>query len=157
MAAVFPLDPPGEQHHTVCWVRRDFGYAPGSAGRGTTYVLGHAWAEDPAEVLNPVSRRATAEVLRSHETRLVDGVRIHPVTTLNGDVITLRTRAGQLRYTVRSAYAVVKSRAGYIRALMDQHIRNRLVLITCAELGGVDYDYNIIVDAFLTASRASQT
>ena len=60
MAYVRPLDPPGEQHHTVCWVQHDFGFAPGSKGRGTTYVLGHSWAEDPLEVLNKVSETGDA-------------------------------------------------------------------------------------------------
>jgi hypothetical protein len=155
MNYVRPLDPPGEQHHTVCWVQHDFGYAPGSAGRGTTYVLGHAWAEDPAEVLNPVSRRATAQVLSQHRTSRLDGITIHPVTALNGDVITLRTRTGLLRYTVRSAYAVDKSQAGYIGSLMDEHIPDRVVLITCAELHGVDYEYNIVANAFLTTAARS--
>lgn len=156
MNYVRPLDPPGEQHHTVCWVQHDFGYAPGSAGRGTTYLLGHAWAEDPAEVLNPVSQRATAQVLRRDHTRALDGVSVHPVTALNGDVITLRTATGMLRYGVRSAYAIDKSQAGSIASLMDAHVRNRVVVITCAELAGVDYDYNIVVNAFLITSRASR-
>jgi hypothetical protein len=154
MNYVRPLDPPGEQHHTVCWVQHDFGYAPGSAGQGTTYLLGHAWAEDPAEVLNPVSERATTQVLRQDRTRRLDGIRVHPVTALNGDVITLRTGTGVLAYTVRSAYAVDKAQTGNIRSLMDEHSRNRVALITCAELDGVDYDYNIVVNAFLIASRA---
>jgi hypothetical protein len=29
------------------------------------------------------------------------------------------------------------------------------VIITCGELHGVDYDYNIIVNAFLTSSQAT--
>jgi hypothetical protein len=154
MNYVRPLDPPGEQHHTVCWVQHNFGYPPGSAGRGTTYILGHAWSVDPLEVLNPVSRRVTAQVLRQHRTRSLDGIRIHPATVLNGDVITLRTATGLLRYTVRSAYAVNKMQTGSISSLMDEHIRNRVVLITCAELHGFDYDYDVVVNAFLTASRA---
>ena len=39
MPPVFPLDPPGEQRHTVCWVTKGFGFTPGSTSR-TTYVLG---------------------------------------------------------------------------------------------------------------------
>ena len=31
---------------------------------------------------------------------------------------------------------------------------NRVVLITCGVKGGVDADYNIIVDAYLTSSTA---
>ena len=48
MEYVRPLDPPGEQHHTVCWVQHDFGFAPGSRGKGTTYVLGHSWGAGPS-------------------------------------------------------------------------------------------------------------
>lgn len=157
MNYVRPLDPPGEQHHTVCWVQHDLGYPPGSKGRGTPYVLGHAWAEDPAEVLKPISQRATAQLLRQDRTHPLDGVSVHPITALNGDVVTLRTHTGLLRYTVRSAYGVNKSQAGTIGSLMDEHTRNRVVLITCAELGGVDYDHNIIVNAFLTSSLALRT
>ena len=29
------------------------------------------------------------------------------------------------------------------------------MIITCGELHGVDYDYNIIVNAFLTSSKAT--
>ncbi|HEY8301413.1 MAG TPA: sortase [Jatrophihabitans sp.] len=157
MAYVRPLDPPGEQHHTVCWVQHGFGFAPGSAGRGTTYVLGHAWAEDPREVLNKISATAMREVLPKiahHRHRTMSGVATYPVTHLDSDVITLRTSAGSLRYTVRSAYAVAKADAGSVTALMNQHTEHRVVIITCGELHGVDYDYNIIVNAFLTSSQA---
>lgn len=158
MEYVRPLDPPGEQHHTVCWVQHDFGFAPGSTGRGTTYVLGHSWAEDPLEVLNHISTTAMREVLPKiahHHDRLVSNVATYPITRLNGDMISLRTPSGLLRYTVRSAFAVAKSEAGYVRPLMAQHTRHRVVLITCGELNGVDYDYNIIVNAFLTSSKAT--
>lgn len=158
MAYVRPLDPPGEQHHTVCWVRHDFGFAPGTDGRGTTYVLGHAWAEDPHEVLNRVSAAAMRQVLpqlRAARTTPRDGVPTFPVTRLDGDVITLRTARGTLAYTVRDAYAVAKERAGDVSELMAEHTRNRLVLITCGELGSRDYDYNIVVEAYLTSSVAA--
>ncbi len=158
MAYVRPLDPPGEQHHTVCWVRRDFGFAPGSKGRGTTYVLGHAWAEDRLEVLNKISETAMREVLPEiarHKTHLISNVATYPVTRLDGDVVTLHTPSGLLRYTVRDAFAVSKEDAGNVRPLMAQHTRNRVVIITCGELHGVDYDYNIIVNAFLTSSKAT--
>lgn len=156
MEYVRPLDPPGEQHHTVCWVQHDFGFAPGSKARGTTYVLGHAWAEDPLEVLNKVSAQAMRQVLpmRAHNrSRLLAGVPVYPVTRLDGDAITLRTPTGVLTYTVRDAYAVAKEDAGNVAPLMDQSTRNRVVLITCGELHGVDYDYNVIVDAYLTSSK----
>ena len=158
MEYVRPLDPPGEQHHTVCWVQHDFGFAPGSKARGTTYVLGHSWAEDRLEVLNKISAPAMREVLPEVAHRrlhLISNVATYPVTRLDGDVITLRTPAGTLRYTVRGAFAVSKADAGYVRPLMAQHTKNRVVIITCGELHGVDYDYNIIVNAFLTSARAT--
>lgn len=104
-----------------------------------------------------VSSRVTTQMLRHHRTSSLNGIQIHRVTVLNGGSIILRTRTGELRYTVRSAYAVKKSQSGEISSLMDQHTPNGLVLITCAEFGGVDYDYNVIVNAYLTASRAYRT
>jgi hypothetical protein len=147
---VRPLDPPGEQHHTVCWVKKDFGVAPGSRS-GTTYVLGHAWAPDPREVLNKASSRATREVLRA-KTVKYDGIPVRPAPVLLGSHITLRTPAGALTYTVRKSFGVRKARLGDIKSIMDESMRNRVVLMTCAERNGVDYDYNIVLEAFLTSS-----
>jgi hypothetical protein len=157
MENVRPLDPPGEQHHTVCWVQHDFGHAPGTNGRGTTYVLGHAWGQDPLEVLNRISAPATRQLLnlKAHNvTRGRNGIPTYPLTVLNHDVLTLRTPNGTLNYTVRDAYAVAKEQAGYVNSLMAQNTPNRVVVITCAERQHVDYDYNIVVEAFLTSSRA---
>ena len=160
MENVRPLDPPGEQHHTVCWVQHDFGYAPGSSSRGTTYVLGHSWGQDPLEVLNKISAAAMRQVLPEvarNEARLIGGAATYPVTALNGDTITLRTRTGVLRYTVRDAYAVAKAAAANVPTLMNEHTRNRVVIITCGQLRHVDYDYNVIVEAFLTSSIANRS
>ncbi len=160
MAYVRPLDPPGEQHHTVCWVQRDFGFAPGSKGRGTTYVLGHSWAEDRLEVLNKISETAMREVvpeIAHHKMHLISNVATYAITRLDGDVISLHTPHGLLRYTVRGAFAVAKQDAGYVHPLMAEHTKNRVVIITCGELHGVDYDYNIIVNAFLTSSKATNS
>ena len=55
MANIRPYDPPGEQHHTVCWVQHGFGVAPSSKQPATTYLFGHSWAEDSLEVLNKLS------------------------------------------------------------------------------------------------------
>ena len=53
-------------------------------------------------------------------------------------------------------YGVAKSQAAFVKAAVNQKIHNRLVLITCAERNGRDYDYNVIADAYLTSSvRAS--
>lgn len=150
MPNVRPLDPPGEQHHTVCWVDQDFGVAPGS-DTATTYVLGHAWAQDDREVLNPASELATGQLLKA-EPRKVGGVRTYPVTALDGYRMTLRTATGTLVYTVRNAYGVAKDEAGLVPTLMNEKTKNRIALITCAERNGVDYDYDVIVEAFLTES-----
>jgi hypothetical protein len=155
MPYVRPLDPPGEQHHTVCWVRQGFGVAPGSAS-ATTYVLGHAWAQDPREVLNRASSPATREVLAARP-RMADGIAIYPVRSLLGYRLTLRTANGTLTYVVRTAYGVRKADAGNYPHLMDERIRNRVVVITCAERGGVDYDYNIVLEAYLTSSQRADT
>jgi hypothetical protein len=40
---------------------------------------------------------------------------------------------------------------------MNERIRNRVVVITCAERGGVDYDYNIVLEAYLTSSQRADT
>ncbi len=100
MENVRPLDPPGEQHHTVCWVQHDFGHAPGTNGRGTTYVLGHAWGQDPLEVLNRISAPATHQLLKlkaRNATRSRNGIPTYPLTVLNHDVLTLRTPNGTLQ------------------------------------------------------------
>lgn len=155
MDYVRPLDPPGEQHHTVCWVQQGFGVAPGSRS-ATTYVLGHAWGQDSSEVLNSLSASATTEILGAKPT-YVSGVATYPVHSLDGYVITLRTPAGVLNYTVRSAYGVAKSQAGAVAPLMNERTKRRLVIITCAELHHVDYEYNVIVEAYLSSSVANRT
>lgn len=157
MANVRPLDPPGDQYHTVCWVREGFGVAPGSTSGGTTYVLGHSWAEAPL-VLNPVSIPATAGADLNHPIT-VSGVPTYPTAAANGAQIVLGTPTGTLTYTVTDAYLVPKEQAGYVQPLMNEHDPGRLVLITCAvrKQGDslTDLDYNVIVDAHLTASKAA--
>lgn len=156
MAYVLPLDPPGDQHNTVCWVKSDFGFAPGSDGKGTTYVLGHSWSRDPLEVLNPVSSRAMAQAIRNRAAHRIvhrNGIVTYPVTALNGDVVTLHTRTGVLRYTVRDAYAVSKAHAGLVHSVMDERVKNRVLIITCGENHGTDYHYDVIIEAYLTSAR----
>jgi hypothetical protein len=155
MANVRPLDPPGEQHHTVCWVDEGFGVAPGS-NTATTYVLGHAWAEDQLEVLNHASTIATKQII-AEKPRMLGGIPIYPVTKLNGYKMILETAKGRLTYTVRRVYGVAKDQAGLVKRLMNQSTRRRVALITCAERKGVDYDYDVIVEAFLTAAAPART
>jgi hypothetical protein len=156
MADIRPIDPPGEQHHTVCWIETDDGFggmAPGT-NSGTTYIFGHAWAEDPLEVLNKISAPATREILagRSHP-KYVSGVPTYPATSLNGLLVTLWTPRGTLIYKVRDAWGVAKTQAADVAPLMNNKTKNRIVLFTCAELNGTDYEYNVIVDAYLFSSK----
>jgi hypothetical protein len=155
MLNIRPLDPPGEQHHTVCWVREGFGVAPGTTS-GTTYVLGHAWGQDSSEVLNPLSEAVMKQVLTIKNPVRLTGIDTWPVTVINGYTLTLTTPKGTLRYTVRDTYAVRKAQAGEVKPLMDESTPNRIVIITCGELRHHDYDYNIIVDAYLTSSIATK-
>ena len=159
MPYVRPLDPPGEQHHTVCWVKKDFGVAPGSTS-ATTYVLGHAWAQDRREVMNPASEPASKQIMhdvRTGHSSKLDGITTYPTTVLNGSSITLKTHTGVLTYTVKQVYGVAKTQAGNVRSLMNERTPKRLVIITCAEANGTDYDYDVIISAYLTRSRPLPT
>lgn len=151
MKYVRPLDPPGDQKHTVCWVRKGFGVAPGSDSGGTSYILGHAWAKTPL-IFNPLSELAMQEVA-GQNPELQSGVPTFPVKAINGYSIVLRTPTGILTYTVTRAFAVSKAQAGDVKSLMAD-TPNRVVLITCGVKDGVDVDYNIIVDAYLRSSTA---
>jgi hypothetical protein len=152
MPYVRPLDPPGDQRHTVCWVDSQFGVAPGSSAAGTSYILGHSWAEAPL-VFNPLSITAMKQVDTKHPV-LVSGVPTYPVTALNGYTVTLTTAKGRLTYAVRSAFAVSKEQAGNVAPLMATNTPNRVVIITCGVLNGQDIDDNVIVNAYLTSSVA---
>jgi hypothetical protein len=165
MANIRPYDPPGEQHHTVCWVRSGFGVAPGSH-QTTSFLFGHSWAPDPQEVLNKASELATREILRGH-TAQVRSIKpgtggftapsptttIYPVHALDGYHLVLRTHTGVLTYQVRTVYGVDKNKLGWIGEFQDESIRNRIVLTTCSELHGTDYDYNVVIEAYLVAAR----
>ncbi|MDR1999103.1 MAG: class F sortase [Frankiaceae bacterium] len=153
MANIRPLDPPGDQYHTVCWVREGFGVAPGSDSGGTSYILGHAWAEAPL-VLNPMSETAMGQAVTVAPTML-DGVPVRMLDVLNGYIVTLQLPGGTLSYTVTDAYTVAKSQAGSVASLMDESTPNRIVLITCAVHDGRDVEDNVIVEATLTSSIAA--
>jgi Sortase domain len=152
MKYVRPLNPPGDQMHTVCWVRKGFGVAPGSDSGGTSYILGHAWAKTPL-IFNPLSELAMQEVT-GQNPEMQSGVPIFPVKVMDGYNVVLRTPTGTLTYTVTRAFAVLKSQAGEVKSLMA-NTPNRVVLITCGVKNGVDVDYNIVVDAYLTSSTAT--
>jgi hypothetical protein len=151
MANIRPYDPPGEQHHTVCWVRGGFGVAPSSKQPATSYLFGHAWAQDRREVLNKASSLATHEILQVRP-RMLNRVPVYPVHALDGYRLVLRSRTGTLTYRVRSAYGVRKVQLGFIKSWLNPRVPGRVVLTTCAERNGVDYDYNVVIEAYLTAS-----
>jgi hypothetical protein len=151
MANIRPYDPPGEQHHTICWVRSGFGVAPSSRQPATSYLFGHSWAEDSLEVLNKASSLATKEILHVRP-KTVDGVSVYPVHAMDGYRIVLHTHTGTLTYVVRSVWGVAKDQLGFITSWLDDRVPHRLVLTTCAERGGVDYDYNVIFEAYLYSS-----
>lgn len=152
MPFVRPLDPPGDQYHTVCWVKADFGVAPGSASGGTSYILGHSWARAPL-VLNQLSELATTEYPGAGPQN-EGGVPIYPVVGLNGYAITLTTPTGTLVYDVTRSYLVSKNLAGNVDSLMANS-PDRVVIITCAVQNGIDLDYNVIVEATLASSAAA--
>ncbi len=152
MPYIRPLDPPGDQLHTVCWVRDTFGVAPGSNSGGTSYILGHAWAEQRL-VLNPLSEFAMRQVT-GKSVVVQSGVPTYPITNVNGYKVVLRTPRGTLVYTVTRAFAVAKEQAANVASLMA-NTPNRVVIITCGVSHGVDVDYNIIVDAYLQSSVAA--
>jgi hypothetical protein len=149
MPFVVPLDPPGDQLHTVCWVEKDFGTAPGSDS-GTSYVLGHAWAQQKL-VLNPLSEFATAHM--QSQAVLESGHKTYPVPALDKYRVTLTTPRGTLVYSVSRAYLVGKMEAGFVASLMADKTPRRVVVITCAVKNGVDLDQNVIVYADLISSK----
>jgi hypothetical protein len=151
MPYVLPLDPPGDQFHTVCWVDETFGVAPGSAAPGTSYILGHAWAEANL-VLNPLSTYALNHV--DPTTTMETGVPLHNVIGLNGYRILLRTSRGLLTYTVDRAFTVAKTGAINVKSIMAANTPNRIVLITCGVKDGTDVDVNVVLYAALTSSVA---
>ncbi|HET9257341.1 MAG TPA: sortase, partial [Pseudonocardiaceae bacterium] len=151
MNYVRPLNPPGNQKNTVCWVRKGLGVAPGSDSGGTSYILGHAWAKTPL-IFNPLSELAMQE-FTGRNPEMQNGVPTFPLKALNGYTIVLRTPNGTLTYTVTRTFAVSKSQAGDVKSLMA-NTPNRVVLITCGIKNGVDVSYNVIVDAYLTSSAA---
>jgi hypothetical protein len=153
MPYIRPLDPPGNQEHTVCWVKQGFGVAPGSSSGGTSYILGHSWSKDPLEVFNPMSELAMTQVTGEASVPQ-SGVPTYPVTNLNGYRVTVQTPTGILVYTVTRAFAVAKDQAANVQSLMA-NTPDRVVLITCGVTGGVDADFNIIVDAYLVSSTAA--
>lgn len=152
MANIRPLDPPGDQYHTVCWVREGFGVAPGTDSGGTSYILGHSWAKAPL-VLTPLSVTAMNAMDMAHPVPLA-GVPVYPTTVLDGYQIVLTTPNGVLTYVVDSAYAVDKMQAANVAPLMDEHTPNRVVIITCGVHDSQDIDVNIIVNATLVSSKA---
>lgn len=152
MDFVLPLDPPGDQFHTVCWVNRKFGVPPGSDTQGTSYILGHAWAEANL-VLNPLSTYATAH--ENTRATIESGVPLRDISGIDGSKIVLKTRTGTLTYVIGRVFAVSKENAIKVASIMATDTPNRIVVITCGVLNGIDVDDNIVVYADLVESVAT--
>ncbi|GAB2474557.1 hypothetical protein [Jatrophihabitans fulvus] len=148
------LDPPGDPDTTVCWVRNNFGVAPGS-NTATSYVLGHSFANDPDTALGRLSRTASAQLVKA-PTVYRDGVPTRPITVLDGSTLTLWTANGRLDYKVRTAYGVPKPQFGLVQNIVDDTIAKRVLLVTCSVHAGQDLDYNVIVDAYLYSSTSAR-
>lgn len=152
MPYVLPLDPAGPQESMVRWVD-GLGVSPTNATEGTVYVLGHAWGHAQL-VFNPISEFATAHVnLNAPVNALGAGnidVRRYPTDALNGSRITMTDSAGNLReWVVDNTYLIDKYDAINDFDLLDETIKNRIVLIACATSGGADLEYNVIVTGHL--------
>lgn len=162
MDYVLPLDPPGDQLHTVCWVREHFGVAPGSES-ARSYILGHAWAQQQL-VFNPIAEKIAAAIDFAALPEQVPAVDTSVGTVgrfstdvLDGDEIVLTTDTAVLTYEVVAAYAVDKMEAINDAELMDDSLPQRITLIACAVKDGVDLPYLTIVDAELVASTPLPT
>ena len=145
------LDPPGNPRKQVCWVEAPMGEKPGSAS-ATTYILGHSYANDAHTVLGTLSRVASAPIAHGR-TVYRSGVPTRTITALAGTTLTLRTATGVLTYRVGLTFAVPKPQFGLVQRIEDDTLPRRVVLVTCAVLGGRDLDYNVIVEAKLVAAH----
>lgn len=113
---------------TAHWVSDRLGTAPGYPTDNSTYILGHAWAEDD-RVFNALSQR-----LMQYGEESLNGYKA-TLETLNG---------GTLVYEISDVVSPRKQAISQESAVWDT-VPNRLVLIMCA----LDRDFNYIVLANL--------
>lgn len=112
---------------TAHWVSDQLGTAPGYPTDNSTYILGHAWAEDD-RVFNALSQRLMQ----------------YGEGSLKGYKVTLETPNGILVYEISDVVSPRKQAISQENAVWDA-VPNRLVLIMCA----LDRDFNYIVLANL--------
>lgn len=89
-----------------------------------------------------------------HGTAIITGHTVHTgggaldnlETMLLGDVFTVRTDGGRIRYAVDKVEVFDKERISRASArIFSQEVRGRLVLITCEDWDGTGYNSNVVV------------
>ena len=146
-----PLNPAGPQESMVRWVE-GWGVPPERAEEGTVYVLGHAWAQAPL-VFNPLSERVSADALGKPDEP-VESL-LYPVFRRSSDVldgarVEMVDGGGNRRvWEVDDAFLVDKEQAIDDKALMDESVAGRVVLIACSVDGGEDLGFNVVVTGHL--------
>lgn len=146
-----PLNPAGPQESMVRWVE-GWGVSPDKAEEGTVYVLGHAWAQAPL-VFNPLSERVSADALGKPDEPVE--TLLYPVFRRSSDVldgarVEMVDGGGNRRvWEVDDAFLVDKEQAIDDKALMDESVAGRVVLIACSVDGGEDLGFNVVVTGHL--------
>lgn len=146
-----PLNPAGPQESMVRWVE-GWGVPPERAEEGTVYVLGHAWAQAPL-VFNPLSERVSADALGKPDEPVE--TLLYPVFRRSSDVldgarVEMVDGGGNRRvWEVDDAFLVDKEQAIDDKALMDESVAGRVVLIACSVDGGEDLGFNVVVTGHL--------
>ena len=146
-----PLNPAGPQESMVRWVE-GWGVPPERAEEGTVYVLGHAWAQAPL-VFNPLSERVSADALGKPDEPVE--TLLYPVFRRSSDVldgarVEMVDGGGNRRvWEVDDAFLVDKEQAIDDKALMDESVVGRVVLIACSVDGGEDLGFNVVVTGHL--------
>ncbi|MDO4929439.1 MAG: sortase [Corynebacterium sp.] len=148
MAYHLPLNPPGPQATMVRWVY-GMGVGPTNAQDGTMYLLGHAWGQQRL-VFNPISELATntTNLNAPVPVNAIGGGTVNRYYTnaLNGSTMTMTDAAGNARtWVVDTAYLIRKNDSIADADLMNNGVRGRVAIITCAVQGRADLDYNVIV------------
>lgn len=116
---------------TAHWVSDRLGTAPGYPTNNSTYILGHAWAEDD-RVFNALSQRLMQ----------------YGEESLNGYKITVETLNSVLVYKISGVVSPRKQEISQQYTVWNT-VPDRLVLIMCA----LDRDFNYIVLAQLIESH----
>lgn len=95
----------------------------------------------------PGSERGGA-IITGHTVHTGGGALDNLETMLPGDVFTVRTDAGRIRYSVSKVEVFDKDRISTAsNRIFSQDVRGRLVLITCEDWDGTGYNSNVVVYA----------